>query len=136
MKFKLGDRVIGVGRQGKLSINDLEGTIVKIYTNDCGVEFDNANKDFHNCLGNGKPNHCWWCSYGNIKHILYISGTRKNPINNLTAEKHGLENIQKGRAIINLAGVRKEEKTPSGYHRDSEGFLTNPDNWKPGKWLI
>ena len=25
---------------------------------------------------------------------------------------------------------------PQGYRKTSEGFTTNDDNWKPGKWLI
>lgn len=33
-----------------------------------------------------------------------------------------------------------EEETdsslPAGYQKSSEGFITNPENWKPGKWLL
>jgi hypothetical protein len=31
---------------------------------------------------------------------------------------------------------QKEGGLPSGYTQTPDGFITNKDNWKPGKWLI
>lgn len=66
-KFKIGDRVKAVKEyDGNKNIVGKIGTIITLNgygTAHVGVEFDdNIGFRGHNCGGNGKNGHCWWCA--------------------------------------------------------------------------
>jgi hypothetical protein len=67
MAFKIGDRVIGSGKQSGVTIIGLTGTIIKNLSEDhYAVEFDNVHSQFHDCDGAGKKRYCFYVTHENL----------------------------------------------------------------------
>ena len=112
MTFKIGDKVIGVGEHDSVDIEGLEGTIITDIklSGSYGVEFEtNIEEFFHGCNGAGKEGYCYWIPPDKLELTTKPTFTFDGP---------------------------SSRELPPGYIRDEDGFITNPNNWKPGNWLI
>lgn len=86
MNFKIGDRIIALGKLDDNYLNNKIGTIIYIGSSYCSVEFDEHidGHNGHNC--DGKYGHCWNCRYDKIKLIVFktsIEKTIETEIDNL-----------------------------------------------------
>lgn len=68
MKFKVGDRVVGIGVYDGKDIDGLKGRILDESDNaiECAVEFDEKIHG-HSCSNRGKKGHCWWVDKDQLK---------------------------------------------------------------------
>lgn len=121
MSFKTGDRIEGNGEVDGVDITGMKGTVKKTSALRQGVfniEFDKTHQYFHNCNGDTKDGHGYHIPKENLLYIF--EGKTKLRFTFLEEEE---------------TTITKPPPRPDGYKRTSEGFLTNEDNWKPGKWL-
>lgn len=68
MKFKKGDRIIGIGCYDGKNIEGLKGTIIsdKPLNSQFAIEFD-KHIGGHECGGSGKSGHCWWLTVDHFR---------------------------------------------------------------------
>lgn len=67
-KFKVGDRVVGVGVVAGKNIEGLIGTVVKTQSDGYGIDFD-LNIGGHSCSGNARPQHGWFVCESHLKSL-------------------------------------------------------------------
>lgn len=94
-RFKVGDRVVGVGKYDCKNIDGLKGRVLGEIPNWCGdypVEFD---KDIngHDCGELGKSRHCWWVREDHLKLatnetiVIYRKGDEVIALDKSTGKK-------------------------------------------------
>lgn len=94
-RFKVGDRVVGVGKYDGKDINGLKGRVLGKILNTNGdypVEFD---KDIngHTCDKRGKSRHCWWVHKDHLKLatnetiVIYRKGDEVIALDKSTGKK-------------------------------------------------
>ena len=69
-KFKVGDRVVGIGYQDGVDLTGMIGTIKKVHDYsfyNYSVEFDDVKETFHSCGGVCRHNHGWNVEEHHIK---------------------------------------------------------------------
>lgn len=113
-EFKVEDRIQVISNPDKHCnfLADQFGTIKHIDDGEYTIEFDLEHIKLHN--GNtehykGKPKHCW----------VFSEGKEMPSTSNLIK-------IERQQASI----TTNKDDLPPGYIKTSEGFITNPDNWK------
>ena len=73
--FKIGDRVVGVGRCDGLDLTGLVGVIKVFHGPDehFGVEFKERKKDFHTLSGSCSEGYGWWCPEKNLRPMEIVN---------------------------------------------------------------
>lgn len=64
--YRVGDRVVSVGRVGNLEIENAVGTILSVDKHDCLVLFDEE------IGGHSVNDNCWYCTFEKLEHFLEI----------------------------------------------------------------
>ena len=92
-KFKVGDRVVGVGTCCGLDINGKVGTVAVVTSSgDIGIQFDD-HIGGHNLGGHSKNGHGWWVCHYQIKPVqdevivIYRKDDSVIALNKATGEK-------------------------------------------------